>query len=236
MNTSRKDSAEHIDNLCINAIRALSMDGIQKANSGHPGAPMALAPAGYVLWTRILKHNPQNPDWIDRDRFVLSAGHASMLIYSLLHLTGYDLDLEELRRFRQWSSKTPGHPEFGMTPGVETTTGPLGQGLANAVGMAVAERHMAAVYNRPEADIMDHATYVFCGDGDLMEGLSAEAASLAGQAAAKVKDEGEDETRIELAIEEAHRDLVDARERLRRLALELAERQAHEGSGGAQQC
>jgi len=183
MNTSRKDSAEHIDNLCINAIRALSMDGIQKANSGHPGAPMALAPAGYVLWTRILKHNPQNPDWIDRDRFVLSAGHASMLIYSLLHLTGYDLDLDELRQFRQWSSKTPGHPEFGMTPGVETTTGPLGQGLANAVGMAVAERHMAAVYNRPEADIMDHATYVFCGDGDLMEGLSAEAASLAGHLA-----------------------------------------------------
>ena len=166
--------------LCINTIRTLSMDAVQKANSGHPGAPMGLAPAGYALWTRVMKHNPKNPDWPDRDRFVLSGGHASMLLYSLLHLTGYDLDLEELENFRQWGSKTPGHPEYGHTPGVETTTGPLGQGFANAVGMAMAERHLAAKFNRPGHAIVDHFTYVMCGDGDLMEGVASEAASLAG--------------------------------------------------------
>jgi transketolase len=169
-----------IDNLCINTIRTLSMEAVQKANSGHPGAPMGLAPAGYVLWTKILKHNPKNPDWIDRDRFVLSGGHGSMLLYSLLHLTGYDLGLEDIRNFRQWGSKTPGHPEYGHTPGVETTTGPLGQGFANAVGMAMAERHLAACFNRPESEIVDHYTYVMCGDGDMMEGVASEAASLAG--------------------------------------------------------
>ncbi|BBO91776.1 transketolase [Desulfosarcina ovata] len=169
-----------IDDLCINTIRTLSMDAVQKANSGHPGAPMGLAPAGYALWTRVLKHNPANPDWPDRDRFVLSGGHASMLLYSLLHLTGYDLSLEEIQNFRQWGSKTPGHPEYGHTPGVETTTGPLGQGFANAVGMAMAERHLAAGFNQKGHDIVDHYTYVMCGDGDLMEGVASEAASLAG--------------------------------------------------------
>ena len=169
-----------IDELCINTIRTLSMDAVQKANSGHPGAPMGLAPAGYTLWTRVLKHNPANPDWPDRDRFVLSGGHASMLLYSLLHLTGYDLDLEEIKNFRQWGSKTPGHPEYGHTSGVETTTGPLGQGFANAVGMAMAECHLAARFNRPDHEIVDHYTYVMCGDGDLMEGVASEAASLAG--------------------------------------------------------
>lgn len=168
------------ENFCINTIRTLSMDAIQKANSGHPGAPMGLAPAAYVLWTRFLKHNPANPAWIDRDRFVLSGGHASMLLYSLLHLTGYDLSLEDIQNFRQWDSKTPGHPEYGVTSGVETTTGPLGQGLANAVGMAMAECHLAAKFNRPGHDIVDHHTYVMCGDGDLMEGIAAEAASFAG--------------------------------------------------------
>jgi len=168
------------DTLCINTIRGLAMDAIQKANSGHPGAPMGLAPAAYVLWTRYLKHNPQNSDWLDRDRFVLSGGHASMLLYSLLHLSGYDLDLEEIKNFRQWGSKTPGHPEFGHTDGVETTTGPLGQGLANAVGMAMAECHLAARFNREDHAIVDHFTYVMCGDGDLMEGVASEAASLAG--------------------------------------------------------
>jgi len=166
--------------LCINTIRTLSMDAVQKANSGHPGAPMGLAPAGYALWTRVMTHNPKNPDWPDRDRFVLSGGHASMLLYSLLHLTGYDLGLEEIENFRQWGSKTPGHPEYGHTPGVETTTGPLGQGFANAVGMAMAERHLAANFNRPGHEIVDHYTYVMCGDGDLMEGVASEAASLAG--------------------------------------------------------
>ncbi len=168
------------DELCINTIRTLSMDAVQKANSGHPGAPMGLAPAGYVLWTRVMKHNPKNPDWPDRDRFVLSGGHGSMLLYSLLHLTGYDLSLDEIKNFRQWGSKTPGHPEYGHTPGVETTTGPLGQGFANAVGMAMAERHLAATFNRPGNEIVDHYTYVMCGDGDLMEGVASEAASLAG--------------------------------------------------------
>ena len=168
------------EKLCINTIRTLSIDAVQAANSGHPGAPMGLAPAAYVLWTRVMKHNPKNPQWPDRDRFVLSGGHASMLLYSLLHLTGYDVSLEDLKNFRQWGSKTPGHPEYGHTPGVETTTGPLGQGVANAVGMAVAERSLAARFNRQDIDIVDHYTYVMCGDGDLMEGIASEAASLAG--------------------------------------------------------
>ena len=169
-----------IDGLCVNTIRTLSMDAVQAANSGHPGAPMGLAAAAYVLWTRVLKHNPKNPEWVDRDRFVLSGGHASALLYSLLNLTGYKLSLKEIKNFRQWGSQTPGHPEFGHTPGVETTTGPLGQGFANAVGMAMAERHLAAVFNRSSQKIVDHHTYVMCGDGDLMEGIASEAASMAG--------------------------------------------------------
>ena len=174
------ETRRNIDDLCINTIRALSMDAVQKANSGHPGAPMGLAPAAYILWTRVMKHNPENPGWLDRDRFVLSAGHASMLLYSLLHLSGYALTLDDIKNFRQWNSKTPGHPEFGHTPGVETTTGPLGQGFANAVGMAMAERHLAARFNSPGHEIVDHYTYMICGDGDMMEGISSEAASLAG--------------------------------------------------------
>ncbi|CAB5118141.1 Transketolase (EC [Olavius algarvensis associated proteobacterium Delta 3] len=165
---------------CINTIRMLSADAVEKANSGHPGLPMGAAAAAFVLWTRFLRHNPKNPNWPDRDRFVLSAGHGSMLLYSLLHLTGYDLPLEELQRFRQWGSRTPGHPEYGHTPGVETTTGPLGQGFANGVGMALAERYLAARFNRPGHAIIDHFTYGIVSDGDLMEGVSHEAASLAG--------------------------------------------------------
>ncbi|HDM09001.1 MAG: transketolase [Deltaproteobacteria bacterium] len=171
--------ATSLDELCINTIRMLSADSVQKANSGHPGMPMGAAPMAYVLWTKFLRHNPRNPSWPDRDRFVLSAGHGSMLLYSLLYLTGYDLSLEDLKNFRQWGSKTPGHPEYGITPGVETTTGPLGQGFANGVGMAIAERHLAAVFNRPGAEIVDHYTYAIVSDGDLMEGISHEAASLA---------------------------------------------------------
>nr|WP_290668413.1 transketolase [Ardenticatena sp.] len=169
-----------LDWLAINTIRFLSADAVQKANSGHPGLPMGAAPMAYVLWTRFLKHNPRNPKWPNRDRFVLSAGHGSMLLYSLLHLTGYDVSMEEIQNFRQWRSITPGHPEYGLTPGVETTTGPLGQGFANGVGMAMAERHLAAVFNRPGYEIMDHFTYALVSDGDLMEGISSEAASLAG--------------------------------------------------------
>lgn len=163
-----------------NAIRALSMDAVQKANSGHPGAPMGMADIAEVLWNDFLRHNPSNPAWADRDRFILSNGHASMLLYSLLHLSGYDLPMEELKNFRQLHSKTPGHPELGYTPGVETTTGPLGQGLANAVGLAIAERTLGAQFNRPEHNIVDHFTYVFMGDGCLMEGISHEVCSLAG--------------------------------------------------------
>lgn len=163
-----------------NAIRALSMDAVQKAKSGHPGAPMGMADIAEVLWRDFLKHNPQNPSWADRDRFVLSNGHGSMLIYSLLHLTGYDLPMEELKNFRQLHSKTPGHPEVGYTAGVETTTGPLGQGIANAVGMAIAEKTLAAQFNRPGHDIVDHYTYAFMGDGCMMEGISHEVCSLAG--------------------------------------------------------
>ena len=169
-----------LDGLCINTIRMLSADAVQQANSGHPGLPMGAAPMAHVLWTRFLKHNPANPKWSDRDRFVLSAGHGSMLLYSLLFLTGYDLTLDDLKAFRQWGSKTPGHPEYGHTPGVETTTGPLGQGLANAVGMAMSEAFLAARYNRPGFPIVDHTTYALVSDGDLMEGVSHEAASLAG--------------------------------------------------------
>lgn len=169
-----------LQSLAINTIRFLSADGVQNANSGHPGLPMGTAPMAYVIWMRHLRHNPANPRWPDRDRFVLSGGHGSMLLYSLLHLTGYDLPLEQLKRFRQWESLTPGHPEYGLTPGVETTTGPLGQGFANGVGMAMAEAHLAKVYNRPGHEIINHYVYAIVTDGDLMEGVASEAASLAG--------------------------------------------------------
>jgi transketolase len=169
-----------LDRLCIDTIRTLSMDAVQKAKSGHPGTPMALAAPAWVLWSRFLRHNPSNPAWFDRDRFVLSNGHASMLLYSLLFLTGYDLSSDDIKSFRQWGSRTPGHPEHAVVPGAETTTGPLGQGLMTAVGMALAEAHLSATFNRPGHDIVDHFTYVFCGDGDLMEGASHEAGSLAG--------------------------------------------------------
>ncbi|WP_409305544.1 transketolase [Peribacillus sp. SCS-155] len=171
---------QKIDELAISTIRTLSIDAIEKAKSGHPGMPMGAAPMGYTLWTQFMNHNPKNPTWFNRDRFVLSAGHGSMLLYSLLHLSGYDLPMDEIKNFRQWDSKTPGHPEYGHTPGVDATTGPLGQGIAMAVGMAMAERHLAATYNRNEYNVVDHFTYSICGDGDLMEGVSAEAASLAG--------------------------------------------------------
>lgn len=169
-----------LETLCLNTIRMLSADAVQKARSGHPGMPMGAAALGYVLFTRFLKHNPRNPAWIDRDRFILSAGHGSMLLYSLLHLTGYDLSLEELQNFRQWGARTAGHPEYGMAPGIEVTTGPLGQGLAHGVGIAMAERYLATRFNRPGHEIVDHYTYGIVGDGDLMEGISHEAASLAG--------------------------------------------------------
>jgi transketolase len=172
--------SDELDQLCINTVRFLSVDAVQKANSGHPGMPLGAAPMAYALWTGLLKHNPRNPQWFDRDRFVLSAGHGSMLLYSLLHLTGYDLSLDDIRNFRQWGSKTPGHPERGHTPGVEVTTGPLGQGVANAVGMAIAEAQLAARYNRPDLAVIDHHTYAIVSDGDLMEGVASEAASLAG--------------------------------------------------------
>jgi transketolase len=171
---------EPLDQQCVNTIRFLSVDMVQRADSGHPGMPLGAAPMAYVLWTHFLKHNPSNPDWIDRDRFVLSAGHASALLYSLLYLTGYALSLDDLRQFRQWGSKTPGHPERGHTRGVEVTTGPLGQGVANAVGMAIGEAQLAARYNRPGHALIDHRTYAMLSDGDLMEGVGAEAASLAG--------------------------------------------------------
>jgi transketolase len=172
---------KNVTGLSIDTIRALSMDAVQKAHSGHPGTPMALAPVAYTIFTKFLRHNPENPSWPDRDRFVLSAGHASMLLYSLLHLTGYDLTLDDIKNFRQWGSRTPGHPEHSLTPGVETTTGPLGQGFANGVGMAIAERFLAGRYNRIGHEIVDHHTYAICSDGDLMEGVSGETASIAGQ-------------------------------------------------------
>ncbi len=169
-----------LDHLCINTIRMLSLDAVQKANSGHPGLPLGMAPAAYVLWTKFLRHNPKNPKWFNRDRFLLSAGHGSMLIYSLLHLTGYDLPLEELKNFRQLHSQTPGHPENILTPGVEITTGPLGQGFANGVGMGIAQKHLEAMFNRKGHNVINHFIYCICSDGDLMEGVSYESASLAG--------------------------------------------------------
>ena len=174
-------SGQSLQDLCINAIRVLAMDAVQKADSGHPGTPMALAPLAYVLWTQHIRYNPADPAWLNRDRFVLSAGHASMLLYSVLYLTGYELTLDDLKQFRQWESKTPGHPELGHTPGVETTTGPLGQGIGNSVGMAVAEAHMGAVFNRDQK-IIDHHVYFIASDGDMMEGVSHESASFAGHA------------------------------------------------------
>ncbi|KXH80067.1 transketolase [Sporosarcina sp. HYO08] len=171
---------QQTDQLAINTIRTLSIDAIEKANSGHPGLPMGAAPMAYTLWTKHMHHNPANPNWFNRDRFVLSAGHGSMLLYSLLHLGGYDLPMEEVKNFRQWGSQTPGHPEYGYTAGVEATTGPLGQGIGMAVGMAMAEKHLAATYNQPNFDVVDHYTYALCGDGDLMEGVASEAISLAG--------------------------------------------------------
>ncbi len=172
--------SKNVDQLAVNTIRFLAVDGVQKANSGHPGMPMGCAPIAYSLYAKIMKHNPKNPKWLNRDRFVLSAGHGSMLLYSVLHLSGYKVTLNDLKNFRQWGSITPGHPEFGLTEGVETTTGPLGQGIANAVGMAIAQAHLAARFNKPNFKIIDHYIYGICGDGDLMEGISHEAASIAG--------------------------------------------------------
>src|SRR5437764_9609588 len=178
--TPTRDTTPELDRLCINTIRALSLDAGQKAQPGHPGLPLGAAPMAYVLWTRFLRYNPRNPKWQGRDRFLLSAGHGSMLLYSLLYLTGYDLPLEELKNFRQWGSKTPGHPEYGLTPGVEITTGPLGQGFANGVGMAVGAAHLAAKFNQKEFELIDHYISAIVSDGDLMEGVASEAASLAG--------------------------------------------------------
>ena len=179
-NTSLVSNPAALDELCINTIRFLSVDAVQKADSGHPGLPLGAAAMAYVLWTRFLRHSPTDPNWFNRDRFVLSAGHGSALLYSLLHLTGYDLPMDEIKQFRQWGSKTPGHPERGVAPGVEVTTGPLGQGFANGVGIAMAEAYLAARYNRPGDAVIDHYTYALVSDGDLMEGVAAEAASLAG--------------------------------------------------------
>jgi transketolase len=174
------DVTPELDQLCINTIRALSIDAVQKAESGHPGLPLGAAPMAYVLWARFLRHNPKNPKWENRDRFLLSAGHGSMLLYSLLYLTGYDLPLDELKNFRQWGSKTPGHPEYGLTPGVEITTGPLGQGFGNGVGMAMGAAHLAAKFNQQDFSLIDHYVYAIVSDGDLMEGVASETASLAG--------------------------------------------------------
>jgi len=205
--------SDELDELCINTIRFLSVDAVQKANSGHPGMPLGAAPMAYVLWTRFLKHHPRNPGWFDRDRFVLSAGHGSMLLYSLLHLTGYDFSLDDIKRFRQWGSKAPGHPERGHTPGVETTTGPLGQGFGNAVGMAIAEAQLAAQYNRPGHEVIDHATYAIVSDGDLMEGVASESASLAGHLRLGKLICLYDDNRITLA---ADVDITFSEDRLRR--------------------
>jgi len=177
---TKENSNPELDQLCINTIRTLSLDAVQKAESGHPGLPLGAAPMAYVLWTKFLRHNPKNPKWENRDRFLLSAGHGSMLLYSLLHLTGYDLPMDELKNFRQWGSKTPGHPEYGLTPGVEITTGPLGQGFANGVGMAMGAAHLAAKFNKDGINPIDHFVYAIVSDGDLMEGVASEAASLAG--------------------------------------------------------
>src|SRR5215471_5936179 len=174
------ETTPELDQLCINTIRTLTIDAVQKANSGHPGLPLGAAPMAYVLWTRFMRYNPKNPRWHNRDRFLLSAGHGCMLLYALLHLTGYELSLDQIKNFRQWGSLTPGHPERELTPGVEVTTGPLGQGFGNGVGMAIAEAFLAARYNQPGAEIVDHYTYAIVSDGDLMEGVAAEAASIAG--------------------------------------------------------
>src|SRR5881275_1303951 len=174
------DATSELDQLCINTIRALTLDAVQKANSGHPGLPLGAAPMAYVLWTKYLRHNPTNPRWPNRDRFVLSAGHGSMLLYSLLYLTGYGLELDDLKQFRQLHSRTPGHPEYGLAPGVEITTGPLGQGFANGVGMAMGAAHLAAKFNQKKFELIDHYIYAIVSDGDLMEGVASEAASLAG--------------------------------------------------------
>jgi transketolase len=180
MDAIPKGSRDKLEQLIINTIRTLSMDAVQKANSGHPGTPMALAPVAFTIWDKFMKFNPKNPDWPGRDRFVLSNGHASMLLYSLLHLTGYDVSLDDIKTFRQLHSKCAGHPEYGLTPGVETTTGPLGQGVATSVGMAIAERWLAAYFNKPGHEIVNYNIYAVCGDGCMMEGISGEAASLAG--------------------------------------------------------
>jgi transketolase len=180
MAVSDTTSATELDLLCINTIRTLAMDAVQKAESGHPGTPMALAPLAYRLFMKHMRHDPADPNWVNRDRFVLSCGHASMLLYSSLYLTGYDLGLDDLKQFRQWGSRTPGHPEYGHTPGVESTTGPLGQGISNAVGMALAESHLATIFNKPGHEVIDHYTYFICSDGDMMEGISHEASSFAG--------------------------------------------------------
>src|ERR1700749_4701793 len=180
MSEQQTDQQNAIDQISINALRFLAVDAVEKAKSGHPGAPLGCAPIAYLLYHKLMKHDPSDPKWFDRDRFVLSNGHASALLYGSLHLSGYDLPMSQLEQFRQWGSRTPGHPEYGETPGVEVTTGPLGQGFGMAVGIATAEKHLAAVYNRDEFKIVDHYTYVLCGDGDLMEGISHEAASLAG--------------------------------------------------------
>ena len=169
-----------LDQLCVNSIRVLAIDAVQKANSGHPGMPMGMAPAAYLLFTRFMRHNPKNPKWYGRDRFVLSAGHGSMLLYASLYLTGYDLSLDEIKRFRQLGSKTPGHPESRLTAGVETTTGPLGQGVGNGVGMAIAAKHLAARFDDGSSHLFDHRIFAIAGDGDIMEGISSEAASIAG--------------------------------------------------------
>src|SRR6184192_2095334 len=174
------NSTPELDQLCINTIRALTIDAVQKAKSGHPGLPLGAAPMAYVLWTRFMRYNPRNPKWENRDRFLLSAGHGCMLLYSLLYLTGYDLSLDEIKNFRQWGSKTPGHPEYGLTPGVEITTRPLGQGFANGVGMAIGAAHLGAKFNKDEFPLIDHHLYAIVSDGDLMEGVASEAASLAG--------------------------------------------------------
>ena len=171
---------QELDQLSINALRFLAVDAVEKAKSGHPGAPLGCAPIAYLLYHKLMKHDPSDPKWIDRDRFILSNGHASALLYGALHLSGYGLPMSQLEQFRQWGSHTPGHPEYGDTPGVEVTTGPLGQGFGMGVGIATAEKHLAAVYNRDTYNIVDHHTYVLCGDGDLMEGISHETASLAG--------------------------------------------------------
>ena len=180
MSEQQIDQQNALDQLSINALRFLAVDAVQKANSGHPGAPLGCAPIAYLLYHKLMKHDPSDPKWINRDRFVLSNGHASALLYGALHLSGYDLPMSQLEQFRQWGSHTPGHPEYGEAPGVEVTTGPLGQGFGMAVGIATAEKHLAAVYNRDRYNVVDHHTYVLCGDGDLMEGISHETASLAG--------------------------------------------------------